>query len=141
MEEITESNNLELKAYTALKADFCGKIIKHSTEEVITHFNPTKQMVCDENNLIHSGFIFSAANYAAMCLINHPNALTIKSEVEFLAPLELDQEMVFLATIKQFNDKKYEINVKGSLLDIKIFEAIFHIAIFDKQLFKLNLKD
>lgn len=141
MEENFEQSSIELQTCTALKSELCGSIIKMTYEEVMTKFVPTKQMISDESNLIHSGFIFNAANYAAMCLVNQPHAITIGAEVEFLAPVEFEQEMMFLATIKQSNAKKFEISVKGTLLDIKIFEAIFHIAVFDKQLFKLNFKE
>lgn len=141
MEELFEQNNLELQTCTSLKGELVGSIVKMTYEEVITKFVPTKQMISDESNLIHSGFIFNAANYAAMCLVNQPHAITIGAEVEFLAPVEFEQEMMFLATIKQSNAKKFEISVKGTLLDIKIFEATFHIAVFDKQLFKLNFKE
>ena len=34
--------------------------------------------------------------------------------------------------------KKCEVKVEGFLLDIKVFEAIFYIAIFDKKLFQLK---
>ena len=139
MEENFEQNNIELQACNSLKSELVGSIVKITYEEVITKFIPTKQMISDESNLIHSGFIFNAANYAAMCLVNQPNAITIGSE--FLAPVEFEQEMMFLATIKQSNNKKFEIIVRGTLLDIKIFEATFHIAVFEKQLFKLNFKE
>lgn len=125
----------------SLKPDLCGAIIRMSEEEVLVKFTPNEQMVGDENNLIHSGFIFNAANYAAMCLVNRTHSLTIGAEVQFLAPIELDQEMLFLATIKHINDKKYKVLVKGTLLDIKIFEGTFHISIFDKELFKLDFKE
>lgn len=141
MEENFDQSNIELLSCTALKSELVGSILKMTYEEVITKFVPTKQMISDESNLIHSGFIFNAANYAAMCLVNQPHAITIGAEVEFLAPVEFEQEMMFLATIKQSNAKKFEISVKGTLLDIKIFEAVFHIAVFDKQLFKLNFKE
>lgn len=141
MEENFDQSNIELLSCAALKSELAGSILKMTYEEVITKFVPTKQMISDESNLIHSGFIFNAANYAAMCLVNQPHAITIGAEVEFLAPVEFEQEMMFLATIKQSNAKKFEISVKGTLLDIKIFEAVFHIAVFDKQLFKLNFKE
>lgn len=141
MEENFEQSNIELQTCTSLKSEMCGSIIKMTYEEVITKFVPTKQMISDESNLIHSGFIFNAGNYAAMCLVNQPHAITIGAEVEFLAPVEFEQEMMFLATIKQSNAKKFEISVRGTLLDIKIFEATFHIAVFDQQLFKLNFKE
>lgn len=140
MDHLSQSTNIDLSVCNALKPELCGTILKHTQEEIITSFSPSKQMISDETNLIHSGFIFNAANYAAMCLVNQQNALTIKADVQFLAPIEFEQEMLFLASIKQSNNKKYEILVKGTLLDIKVFEAIFHISIFDKQLFKLNFK-
>lgn len=124
-----------------LKPDLCGSIIKMSEEEVLVKFTPNEQMIGDQNNLIHSGFIFNAANYAAMCLVNQAHSLTIGAEVQFLAPIELEQEMLFLATIKYTNDRKYKVLVKGTLLDIKIFEGVFHISVFDKELFKLDFKE
>lgn len=124
-----------------LKPDLCGSIIKMSEEEVLVKFTPSEQMIGDQNNLIHSGFIFNAANYAAMCLVNQAHSLTIGAEVQFLAPIELEQEMLFLATIKYTNDRKYKVLVKGTLLDIKIFEGVFHISVFDKELFKLDFKE
>lgn len=141
MENLVEKSWEDLVVCKTLKSDLCGVIIRMSDEEVLIKFTPNEQMVGDENNLIHSGFIFNAANYAAMCLVNQAHSFTIGAEVQFLAPIELEQEMLFLATMKYANDKKYKVLVKGTLLDIKIFEATFHISVFDKQLFKLDFKE
>lgn len=141
MENLVEKSWEDLVVCKTLKPDLCGVIVRMSEEEVLVKFTPNEQMVGDESNLIHSGFIFNAANYAAMCLVNHAHSLTIGAEVQFLAPIELEQEMLFLATIKHTNEKKYKVLVKGTLLDIKIFEGTFHISVFDKQLFKLDFKE
>lgn len=141
MEDLLQSSNIQLEVCKQLKSDLCGIIIQSDKEELITRFQPSKQMISDENDIVHSGFIFNAASYAAMCLVNQPYSLIIKSEVQFLAPLEFGQEMTFIATIRHSNNKQYEVLVKGTLLDIKIFEASFHISIFDKQIFKLDFKE
>lgn len=138
MDNFIEKGWDDLVVCKSLKPELCGTIIKMNQEEILVKFTPNEQMVGDENNLIHSGFVFNAANYTAMCLVNHPNSLTIGAEVQFLAPIELEQEMLFVGTIKHVNDRKYKILIKGTLLDIKIFEGIFHISIFDKELFRLD---
>lgn len=141
MEDLLQSSNIQLEVCKQLKPDLCGIIIQASKEEVVTKFQATKQMISDENDIIHSGFIFNAASYAAMCLVNQTYSLIIKSEVQFLAPLEFGQEMTFIATMRHSNNKQCEVVVKGSLLDIKIFEASFYISIFDKQIFKLDFQE
>lgn len=139
MEELNQHEIVELTLYNELKSDLCGTIIKNDGEEVIVQFETNKQMISDKSNLIHPGFIFNAASYAAMCLVNQQNSLIIKSNVQFLAPLEFGQDVIFTATIQHASSKQYEVFVKGTLLEIKIFEGTFYISILDKEIFKLNL--
>jgi len=43
-------------------------------------------MVVDDHKLVHGGFIFGAADYAAMAAVNDPNVVLGSAEVSFLKP-------------------------------------------------------
>lgn len=99
----------------------------------------TGKMVLDKQGLVHSGYLFSSAAYCALLAVNEPNGIIIGSEVKFLAPIELGNEILFSAEALQEDTKKREVKVEGFVLDIKIFDAIFYIAVFDKHVLSLHI--
>ncbi|WP_104696872.1 MULTISPECIES: thioesterase [unclassified Helicobacter] len=131
----------KLVVCTNVNTDFCGELVRIAENSAEVVFVASSAMLSDSERTIHLGFIFNSASYAALCAINKKNAIIISSEVKFLAPIELGHEILFRATALQNGFKKCEVKVEGFLLDIKIFEGMFYIAIFDKKLFKLKLKE
>ena len=121
-----------------INADLCGELVKIEDNVAEVLFAPTNAMHSDNESAIHAGFVYSSASYAALCAINKKNSIIIASETKFFAPIELGHEILFKAVALQNGMKKCEVKVEGFLLDIKVFEAIFYIAIFDKKLFQLK---
>lgn len=133
---VYEDRNIGLDINSKLS----GEVIGFKKNVANVRFTTTEDMVID-SKLIHSGFIFSAASYAAIVALNKKNSLVIGADIKFLAPVELGHELIFKASAIQDDVKKCEIKVEGFLLDIKIFHGMFYIAVFDKKLFKLKLED
>lgn len=125
----------------AINSDLCGELrdIKEGSAQVV--FSASSIMLSDGEKSVHMGFVFNSASYAALCAINKRNSIIIASDIKFLAPIELGHEILFKATALQNGFKKCEVKVEGFLLDIKVFEGMFYIAIFDKKLFKLKLRE
>lgn len=125
----------------AINSDLCGELkdIQEGSAQVV--FTTSSIMLSDGEKSIHMGFVFNSASYAALCAINKKNSIIIASDIKFLAPVELGHEILFKAVALQNGFKKCEVKVEGFLLDIKIFEGMFYIAIFDKKLFKLKLME
>jgi acyl-coenzyme A thioesterase PaaI-like protein len=44
-------------------------------------------MAADQRGLVHGGFTFGLADYAAMVAVNDPNVVLGAAEVRFLAPV------------------------------------------------------
>ena len=119
----------------------CGEITKISKNKAEVRFIPTESMITDDNLLIHHGFIFSAASLCAMAAVNEPNSMIIYSETKFLSPIELNSDVTFKSHALQNDTKKREVMVEGFLYNIKIFDAIFHIIVFDKSILKIDFKN
>ena len=47
--------------------------------------------------------------------------------------------MLFKAQSLQEDTKKREVKVEGFVLDIKIFDAMFYVAVFDKHVLNLHI--
>lgn len=99
----------------------------------------SRKMALDKIGLIHSGNLYSSAAYAALLAVNNPNAIVIGTEVKFLAPLEVGNEVTFRAQTLQEDAKKREVKVEGFVLDIKIFDAMFYVAVFEKHVLSLHI--
>ena len=74
------------KTHQKINRDLCGEIEKMDVGYVETKLITTADMVADNMDLIHGGFIFSAADFAAMTAVNHKNVVLGSSEVKFLKP-------------------------------------------------------
>ncbi|TLD82932.1 hypothetical protein LS70_006490 [Helicobacter sp. MIT 11-5569] len=116
-----------------------GVIKEQSYGKASVLLEVTNKMVIDKTGLIHSGYLFSSAAYCALLAVNEPNGIMIGAEVKFLAPIELGNEVLYRAETLQEDTKKREVKVEGFVLDIKIFDAIFYIAVFDKHVLSLHI--
>ena len=78
-----------MKQITHLKINesLSGKIIelKNGYSKVV--LETSINMRTDKSGLIHGGFIFSMADYAAMVAVNHPNVVLGGANVKFLKPV------------------------------------------------------
>lgn len=140
-EQISALSIEDLEICTKMHPSIVGEITQFFRGKVVTRFVPNEKMIMDDSKMINAGFVFNAASYAAMAAINKKYSVLIASDVKFLAPIELGHEVVFKAEAVQNDSKKCEVKVEGYLLDIKIFDSLFHIAVFDKRIFKLRFKE
>lgn len=131
----------QLKTHQRIKPNLFGNII--SLEKGFSRVNllTTNDMVIDELGLIHSGFVFSSADYAAATAVNEENVVVIGARTSFLAPAKVGDLIEFEAKAKFEDSRKREINVVGKINDIKIFEGVFHAVVLDKHIFKIKIKN
>jgi len=98
-------------------------------------------MLADDVGLIHGGFIFGAADYAAMLAVNERNVVLVASDCQFLSPVKLHDVVDVVAKVRHKEGRKRNVHVKAFVLDIKVFEGEFKTVITDKHVLKLKLLD
>jgi len=67
------------------------------------------EMAADERRLVHGGFVFGLADYAAMLAVNHPNVVLGGSEVRFLKPVVVGERLVASAQVEERGGKKIRV--------------------------------
>lgn len=122
-----------------INADLCGEIILLERGYVETRLKTTADMVADDIGLIHGGFIFSAADYAAMIAVNERNVVLVASNCQFLSPVKFHDEVNFVAKVRHKEGRKRNVNVEGYVLDIKVFEGEFKTVVTERHVLKLKL--
>ena len=123
---------------THLKIDqrLNGKVIRVDEGSSIVELDTISEMVADEQGLIHGGFIFSAADYAAMMAVNDPNVVLSNANVNFLFPTKVGETLFFYAKVVENKDnKKFKVEVHALNQNEKtVFEGIFGCVVLNKHI-------
>ncbi len=140
--EIDYDENKEeifINTHERINADMCGEIVVLERGYVETKLITTPEMLADDIGLIHGGFIFSAADYAAMLAVNEKNVVLVASSCQFLSPVKFHDEVDFVAKVRHKEGRKRNVHVEGFVLDIKVFEGEFKTVVTDRHVLKLKL--
>jgi acyl-CoA thioesterase len=138
---LEEENGVVLGTHQAINRDLCGEIEKMEVGRVEVRLLTTSEMVADDEGLIHGGFIFGAADYAAMAAVNEKNVVLVACDSQFLSPVKFGDEVVFRAKVRHKEGRKRNVHVTGHVLDIKVFDGEFKTVVTDKHVLKLKLLD
>jgi uncharacterized protein (TIGR00369 family) len=99
----------------------------------VAELTATVEMAADSTGLVHGGFAFSLADYAAMLAVNHPNVVLGQSQAKFTAPVRVGENMRAKATVTKTEGRKSEVNVEVKVDEKKIFTGIFTCYTLDKH--------
>lgn len=128
-----------IKTHQKINHDICGEIEKVEVGYVELKLITTQEMVADELGLIHGGFVFGAADYAAMVAVNEKNVVLVGSESNFLAPAKFGDIIYVKAKVRHKEGRKRNVHVTAQVEDIKIFEAEFKTVVTERHVLKLHL--
>ncbi len=131
----------DIKTSPAIKLNLSGTTTFLEKNHAKTKFYTNADMVADDRGLIHSGFIFSAANYAALVAINEEFCVTIGARINFFGPLKLGDIIEFEAKAHFDENRKREVRVTGHTKEIKIFEGTFQLVTLDEHIFDAQQKN
>lgn len=136
-----DENEVMLSTHERVNNDLCGEVLVLERGYVETKLRTIPEMLADDIGLIHGGFIFGAADYAAMLAVNEKNVVLVASNCQFLSPVKLHNEVKFVARVRHKEGRKRNVNVEGYVLDIKVFEGEFKTVVTEHHVLKLKLLD
>lgn len=128
-----------LKTHEKINQDLCGEIEKLEFGYVKLKLVTNHEMIADSMGLVHGGFIFSAADYAAMAAVNERNVVLVASDCQFLSPVKFGDIVNFIAKVRHKEGRKRNVHVTGHVLDIKVFEGEFKTVVTERHVLRLKL--
>ena len=72
------------------------------------------EMAADERGLVHGGFVFGLADYAAMLAVNDPHVVLGSADVRFLKPVTVGDRLVARAAVDETDGRKSRVRVEVS---------------------------
>lgn len=103
---------MEIKTHQKIDQSLSGTPLELNTGFAKVKLKTDERMVADDKGLIHGGFLFSLADYAAMLAVNEETVVLAKAEVKFLKPVVLGDEVIAYATVKEVEGKKHKVEVE-----------------------------
>lgn len=123
----------EIRTHKSIDQSLSGKPKEIRDGYTLVVLTTDDKMRADEKGLVHGGFIFSAADYAAMLSVNDPTVVLAGASVRFLKPVVVGDTVEFEAKVVKEEGKKKTVTVVGMKSGDKVFEGTFICIVPDKH--------
>lgn len=117
-------------------ASLCGTPLKLGDGYSLVTLQTTEEMGVDDFGLVHGGFVFGMADYAAMIAVNHPNVALGAADVKFLKPVRVGDTLMAEARIEKKEGKKEYVFVRVVREGENVFEGTFVCFVLKKHVLK-----
>ena len=118
---------MEIATHQEIDARLCGEVDLDTLTEEGCRVTMTTiaSMRADASGLIHGGFVFGMADYAAMVAVNHPNVVLGAAETKFLRPVKVGETLTAEAHIQERQGKKIFVAVTVARGGEEVFQGLF----------------
>ena len=126
-------DRMDIVTHLQIDQKLCGRPLSVEKGMSRVELMTTSSMAADEQGLVHGGFIFGAADYAAMIAVNHPHVVLGASDVKFLKPVRVGETVLAKATVEEVKGKKYWVSVSVTNASEEVFQGMFTCFVLDKH--------
>lgn len=106
---------MPLKTHLGIREVLSGRVTELGEGRATVVMRTIVDMVADERGLVHGGFVFGAADYAAMCAVNDPHVVLGASDCRFVAPVVVGQTVTCRARRTAVKGRKHTVEVEASV--------------------------
>jgi acyl-coenzyme A thioesterase PaaI-like protein len=124
---------MKIDTHRHIDQSLCGIPLSVESGNSQVELLTTRQMAADEKGLVHGGFIFGAADYAAMIAVNHPHVVLGAADVKFLKPVRVGETVIARAQVQEVKGKKYWVSVSVTKAGEELFQGMFTCFVLDKH--------
>ena len=116
---------MEIKTHESIDRSLCGEPVEVKEGSSTVRLECARCMAADASGLVHGGFIFGLADYAAMLSVNHPNVVLGAAETRFLKPSRVGDVLTARAQDQTPQERKHIVQVEVSCGEDVVFSGTF----------------
>ena len=124
---------MEQKTHLGMNSGLVGEVLSIGDGEATVALVGASEMAADDRGLVHGGFTFGLADYAAMVAINDPNVVLGASDCRFLAPVRVGDRMVATAKVESERGKKRVVAVSVSVGGGEVMSGTMTCFVLEKH--------
>jgi len=122
---------MDIRTHELIDGELCGAPVELEEGRSVVRLKTLARMRADASGLVHGGFIFGLADYAAMLAVNHPNVVLGASECRFLKPVRAGEELLATARCEAPQGRKHVVRVGVASRGESVFEGVFTCFVTD----------
>ena len=124
---------MEPRTHLEINHTLVGAMRELSEGRAVVTLTTTGVMGADSRGLVHGGFPFGLADYAAMLAVNDPNVVLGKAEIKFLAPVVVGDDIEAIATVTTTEGKKRIVEVSVTSGDTVVLSGQLTCFVLDEH--------
>ena len=124
---------MNIDTHQSIDNELCGTPVMVENGKSRVDLTTTSRMAADDSGLVHGGFIFGLADYAAMLAVNHPNVVLGGADVKFLKPVKAGESVYAQAEVTSEPGKKQMVTVTVQRGDEVVFKGEFSCFVLEKH--------
>lgn len=116
---------MEPRTHASIDRELCGTPVMLAPGFAAVELEATARMAADPYGLVHGGFVFGLADYAAMLAVNEPNVVLVSAESRFLRPVRPGDHLRAEAKILAREPPRYVVRCTVLCAGEAVFEGSF----------------
>jgi uncharacterized protein (TIGR00369 family) len=129
---------MQIITHQLINQNLCGEPLQVDVGHSWVKLHTTQDMAADQTGLVHGGFIFGLADYAAMIAVNHPNVVLGAADVKFLKPVRVDDSVTAEAHVQEVQGKKHWVAVSVKKETEVVFQGMFTCFTLSKHVLDIT---
>jgi acyl-coenzyme A thioesterase PaaI-like protein len=122
---------MDVKTHPLIDPELVGVPFQLGEGTATAVLTTTARMAADARGLVHGGFVFGLADYAAMLAVNDPNVVLGAAESRFVAPVEVGEVVTAVARRTAIERRKHTVEVVASVGEREVFRGSFATFVLD----------
>jgi acyl-coenzyme A thioesterase PaaI-like protein len=124
---------MQSQTHLGINAALCGTPVVLAEGAATVRLTTTASMGADDHGLVHGGFVFGLADYAAMLAVNDANVVLGSADTRFLAPVKVGEEVVATARRTAVERRKHVVEVEAKVGDKVVMTGVFTTFVLGKH--------
>ena len=129
---------IESKTHLSISRDLVGECVSLSADKATVVLYTTPEMAADAVGLVHGGFIFGLADYAAMLAVNDPNVVLGSATTKFTAPVRVGDVATAVAEVVETSGRRREVVLNVTVGEKVVFTGTFMTFVLDRHVLSSN---
>lgn len=122
-----------VNTHLGIDAGLCGVPRRLAPGSAEVDLATTPAMAADADGLVHGGFVFGLADYAAMLAVNHPHVVLGSATTKFLKPVRAGETVVATATRTSEAGKRHIVAVEVRRGEDVVFTGEFTCFVLERH--------
>ncbi len=126
------------ETHLAIDHRLCGEPVELSPGAATVVWTATTDAAADASGLVHGGFVFGVADYAAMLAVNLETVVLGSAEVRFTRPVVVGERLLARAQVEETSGRKRIVAVSVTRGEETVLSGRFTCLVPDRHVLLIS---